>query len=76
MTADIVSLAKPNINKQAIEIVEILLANLQSGAVVAIGIVGVRNSGEVTTAYSHTTQFHQLNSGAAILANRIAMVGN
>ena len=76
MTSSIVSLAKPNINQEAVDLVEGLLADIRSGEVVAVGFVAVKSGGVVATSYSHRAEYHQLNSGAAVLAHRIASWGN
>ena len=59
-------------NGDAIELCEGLLERLRSGESVSIAFVEVKRSRVVATAWSKSDTFHFLNSGAAILATRIA----
>lgn len=56
-----------------IEHLEFLLANAQEGRITAIAVVDVNTNGVVGSAYFGIAgTYHQLCSGAARLANRIA----
>lgn len=59
-------------NGDAIELCEGLLERLRNGDSVAVAFVEVKRSRVVATAWSKSDTFHFLNSGAAILAARIA----
>ena len=58
---------------EAIELIEHTLRGLREGRVLAVAIVEVRENGAVATAYNgQENSYHQLSSGAARLANRLA----
>ena len=73
MTDNVVKLAPREVNQEAIEIVEDVLARLKSGESLAVAVVEIRQGRTVGTAYSASDYYHELNSGAARLAARIAM---
>lgn len=60
------------VNSDAIELVEEVLSHLRSGEAVAVAIVEVLKAGNVATSYCASQSYHQLNSGAARLAARLA----
>lgn len=74
--ADVVTLAlipKPkSVNKDAQQMVEDLLERVKSGETVDVAVVEVTNKGTVATAWSGAGFRHMLNSGAAVLAQRLA----
>lgn len=58
---------------EAVEIIEELLGRLKSGQSIAVAFIEVKKGGIVATCFSTDNDcFHQLNSGAASLANRLA----
>lgn len=65
--------AIPEINLDAIELLEGTLARLRRGESVAVALVEVFANGGVGTAYCKSNHYHQLNSGAARLAARLAV---
>ncbi|MGE0751850.1 MAG: hypothetical protein AB7F39_06685 [Variibacter sp.] len=60
-------------NMDAIKLAEEALHRLKSGRSCALAVVLVDEDGCVTAAWSRSTSYHQLNSGAARLAARIAL---
>ena len=74
MTADVLKLVRTDDrpNEGAIELVEGLIDRLKSGDALAVAFVEVRRGNTVCTGYSTSNQYHCLNSGAAILASRLA----
>lgn len=60
-------------NGDAIELAEGLLERLRSGEAIAVAFVEVGADGSVGTAYSKSSSYHLLNSGAARLASRLAI---
>jgi hypothetical protein len=60
------------INEVAVQEVEGLLERLKSGDSTAVGVVEVKRGNYVATFYVAGRHYHELNSGAARLANRIA----
>lgn len=76
MTAKLYQITKapPYINNEAIQLVEELLYRLKSGQSIAVGLAEVYADGStVATAYSKSDVYHQLCSGCARLASRIAL---
>ena len=65
-------LADEPVNEDAVQMIEGLLERLRSGEAVAVAVVEVMKAGTVATAYSTSFSYHQLNSGAARLASRLA----
>jgi hypothetical protein len=65
----------PHINLDAIEIIEGLLERFKSGHSVALAVVEVmaEEDAGVATIYSKSNKYHQLCSGCARLATRIAL---
>lgn len=61
------------VNSDAVELVEGLLERLRSGEAVAVALVEVQKGNVVATAFSKSMYYHQLNSGAARLAARLAL---
>lgn len=58
---------------EAISLIEETLRELRDGSAIAVGIVLVRKNGNVATAWDGADNcHHQLSSGAARLANRLA----
>ena len=58
---------------EAVDLIEGTLRGLREGRVLAVAIVEVRANGAVATAYNGREGcYHQLSSGAARLANRLA----
>jgi hypothetical protein len=68
----------PEVNEDAAELLRSLLARVESGEAVAVGIIEVQRGGVVATAYSNSRSghYHALNSGAARLANRLAAISD
>ena len=64
---------EPIVNREAIELVEELLADVRSGQVLAVGLVAVHQGGGVAISASQSDQYHRLNSGAARLAAKLAL---
>ena len=60
-------------NSDAIALIEGTLERLRSGETVAVAVVEVLADGAVVTHYSESEYYHQLNSGAARLAARLAL---
>lgn len=52
--------------------VQELLARVEAGQVTAVGTVEVEQGGKVCVGFCHKSYYHQLNSGAARLAARLA----
>ena len=67
--------SQPYINSDAIEIIEGLLERFKSGQSVALAVVEVmaEEAKGVATIYSTSDRYHQLCSGCARLAARIAL---
>ncbi len=76
MSAKLYQIVKtaPYVNQEAVDLVEGLLERLKSGHSVAVGLVEVYADGStVATAYSNSHTYHQMCSGCARLAARIAL---
>lgn len=71
MTSNVVAIA-PTINQDAVQIAQDLLDGCLSGDIVALAAVAVHRGGDVANAYSKSDRYHQLNSGVARLAARMA----
>jgi hypothetical protein len=67
-------IAEYEVNAEAVELVEQVLARLRSGHAVAVAFVEVGRGGVVATGWCESNEYHRLNSGAARLANRLAAV--
>lgn len=65
-------LAAEAVNEDGVKLIEGLLERLRSGEAVAVAVVEVMKAGTVATAYSASSSYHQLNSGAARLSSRLA----
>lgn len=65
-------LAPRPVNSDALAVVEEVLARVRAGEVTAVAIVEVNPAGRVSTHWSGSDHYHQLNSGCARLAHRIA----
>lgn len=61
------------INDDAIELVSGVLERLRKGETIAVAVVEVLSAGGVGTHYSKSDKYHQLNSGVARLAARLAL---
>lgn len=60
------------VNHDAVLLIEGVLERLKSGKSVAVAVVEVLDRSDVACAFSRSTYYHQLNSGAARLAARLA----
>lgn len=68
--ADVISIGA---NMDAIELVQTALDALRSGNVIAVAVVMVdKDMRTVSTGWSRSKAYHQLNSGAARLSARLA----
>lgn len=54
MTAQIASLVKPTVHKDAVELLEYYLAEANAGRITSVGIVARRTGGEYSTGYSRS----------------------
>jgi hypothetical protein len=62
----------PMIRPEVVELAESLLARVRAGAVVALAIVEAHRDGRVDIWAAAGDHYHDLNSGAARLAHRLA----
>lgn len=65
---------EPEVNADAIEVLEAALADIREGRAGAVGIVIAYRDGTVSTAWSRGGHAHHLTSGAATLLHRLAAV--
>ena len=65
-------IAQSGVNDDAVRLLEESLARAKSGDVIGVAIVEVRRARTVATAFSQSTSYHELNSGAARLAASLA----
>lgn len=65
---------EPEVNADAIEVLEAALQDVREGKAGAIGIVIAYRDGAVSTAWSRGGHTHLLTSGAATLMTRLAVV--
>jgi hypothetical protein len=63
------------VNQSVVDVVEDALAKAKSGEATAIAVVMVLRGRETLTYVSKSNDYHMLNSGAAILAARLANSG-
>lgn len=65
-------IAQSEINDDAVRLLEESLARAKSGDVIGVAVVEVRRARTVATAFSKSETYHELNSGAARLAQSLA----
>lgn len=70
--SNVISLVKPEINKDALEVSRKLVEMIERGEVIACAIVAVEKARTVMTIVSKSTCYHEMNSGAARLAATLA----
>lgn len=61
------------VNNDALALAEGTLARIKAGECIGVAIVEVLTQGVVASAWSAGDHYHQLNSGCARLASRVAM---
>lgn len=64
--------ASDPVNQDALELAEQTVERIKAGEVIAVAIIEVRKARTVATAISASSAYHELNSGAARLAARLA----
>ncbi|MCV9940924.1 hypothetical protein OIU35_31625 [Boseaceae bacterium BT-24-1] len=67
-----IKVAESPVNESALELVEETMARVKTGEVIAVAIIEVRKARTVATSISTSSAYHELNSGAARLAARLA----
>lgn len=75
--AEVVAI-RAEVNASAVSLVEEVLERLRSGVTLAVAVVEVKKGRLVATGWvdSPSGSYHELNSGAATLASRLAHHGN
>lgn len=74
MTAEVKTLrpVETVINTECLELLEESISRVRAGETTSLAIVEVQKGGNVATCFHCSGQYHQLNSGAARLAARLA----